>query len=347
MFADSHTLLNLRSKVLNKAREHCFDLWSLNSYMHRSPTILVGSLVLLSAIVGFLGTRWNGYYENAIWVSFVTGAIGFGILLLGLRDRLHGRDTDPFGTETLIGVPTRRSVRRLVRVGVCIVAAGIFLYWSALAWNDSYYFDYLVPGVIAWFCLSLIGAVGLLVVNAPFRGLATRRHSASKLSIVPGLPLRNVLPSTRHRPIPVIAQLPNFGLICGFVLWVLIFLFMIIEGQHRCQGLAVDFKGGDSINWTKSPWAETLSVYLAVGQKYYVNNKPVKKAALRETLQVELSRRTAWTVYFEADNDTLYMDAIYAMDVVQGLGAKLVWVTPKTRRELERKLREGARPSPD
>ena len=42
-----------------------------------------------------------------------------------------------------------------------------------------------------------------------------------------------------------------------------------------------------------------------------------------------------WTVYFEADQDTLNMNAIYAMDTIQGLGAKLVWITPKVREELE------------
>jgi hypothetical protein len=28
------------------------------------------------------------------------------------------------------------------------------------------------------------------------------------------------------------------------------------------------------------------------------------------------------------------MDAIYAMDMIQGLGAKLVWITPKMREKL-------------
>jgi hypothetical protein len=44
-----------------------------------------------------------------------------------------------------------------------------------------------------------------------------------------------------------------------------------------------------------------------------------------------------WVVYFEADYDTLNMDAVYAMDVIQGLGAKLIWITPKVRRELQQK----------
>jgi hypothetical protein len=44
-----------------------------------------------------------------------------------------------------------------------------------------------------------------------------------------------------------------------------------------------------------------------------------------------------WTVYFEADFGTLNMDAIYAMDTIQGLGARLVWITPKVREEIQRR----------
>ena len=123
---------------------------------------------------------------------------------------------------------------------------------------------------------------------------------------------------------------------------------MIVRGQRPYYGLPIDFKVRDSLTWTKSPWQETLSVYLAVGEKYYVNNKPVKREALRETLQNELNHRMVWIVYFEADGDTLNMDAIYAMEVIQGLGAKLIWITPKVREELQQKeLRQASRATPD
>jgi biopolymer transport protein ExbD len=230
--------------------------------------------------------------------------------------------------------------KTLVRVGMYILAAGIFLYWAIPIWLRSiepYKFDWLMASVAAWVCLSLAGAGSFLLIRAVLNGLAERSNSTNKLSIFPTLILRNVMPLPRHRPIPLIAQLPNFGLIFGAVLWILVFLFMIVRGQHRYYGLPVDFKARDSLNWTKSPWQETLSVYLAVGEKYYVNNRPVKRDALRDALQKELSHRMAWVVYFEADYDTLNMNAIYAMDVIQGLGAKLIWLTPKVREEMQQK----------
>jgi hypothetical protein len=47
----------------------------------------------------------------------------------------------------------------------------------------------------------------------------------------------------------------------------------------------------------------------------------------------QTATRAEWTVYFEADPDTLYMDDIYAIDTIQASGAKLIWVTPRMRAE--------------
>jgi len=38
-------------------------------------------------------------------------------------------------------------------------------------------------------------------------------------------------------------------------------------------------------------------------------------------------------VYVEADADTRFMDTVYAIDTIQGLGGKVVWITPRTRAE--------------
>jgi hypothetical protein len=41
-------------------------------------------------------------------------------------------------------------------------------------------------------------------------------------------------------------------------------------------------------------------------------------------------------VYFEENRDGVFMDATYAIDTIQGLGAKAVWITPMMREELNR-----------
>jgi hypothetical protein len=41
-----------------------------------------------------------------------------------------------------------------------------------------------------------------------------------------------------------------------------------------------------------------------------------ERGSLRTKLLELLSRRLEWTVYFEADFDTLYMDDIYAIETI-------------------------------
>jgi len=153
--------------------------------------------------------------------------------------------------------------------------------------------------------------------------------------IFPEMVPRHCVRWIAHRPQPLLTDLPNFGLICGAVLFVLVFIFMIFTAPHPSRGLYVQLRTRDARLATNSPWPDTLSVYLGAGEKFYVNGQIVRKDELATKLQQELDHRAEWTVYFEADYDTLNMNAIYAMDTIQGLGAKLVWITPQVRKELE------------
>ena len=49
-------------------------------------------LYVLASNQDFL--RWNRYYLNALWISFVSGSIGLGILIVGILERLRNRSTE-------------------------------------------------------------------------------------------------------------------------------------------------------------------------------------------------------------------------------------------------------------
>jgi len=231
--------------------------------------------------------------------------------------------------------------KSLLKAGVVALLLGVCLFWGIPVlprFGEIYPWDfYELSEVLFWFSVSLAGAGGLLICRAVGRAFAQRWRPSRSLRIFPSMTLANVLPWHRHQPILLIATPPNFGLIYGAVLWILIFLFMIIKEPRHYQGLQIELRSRDSMIWQKSPWPETLSVYLGPSAKYYINGDLVPRAALRANLQQELNRRMVWTVYFEADGDALNMNAIYAMDTIQGLGAKLVWITPKVRQEIDRK----------
>jgi biopolymer transport protein ExbD len=150
---------------------------------------------------------------------------------------------------------------------------------------------------------------------------------------VPGNCVRWMVPRPRRWP----EELPNFGLIYGAVILAVLFIFMILPDRAPYRGLHISLGEPRKLPAQDNPWPETLGVYLGKGERLYVNGQAVAKEQLGARLQQELNRRVEWTVYFEADRDTLNMNAIYAIDTIQGLGAKLVWITPKTREEMTNK----------
>jgi biopolymer transport protein ExbD len=236
--------------------------------------------------------------------------------------------------------------KSLVRAGIRAVLLGVGLglglfFGIPAALDYSRYDRGQLDLVVFWFCVSLVGAGGLLFFRGALRMLSPQPALDRKLALFPGIVPGSVVRCQRHRPMPLIAELPNFGLIYGAVLWVLIIIHMMFYGAGRSYGLPIDFGVHEAVVWEKSPWTETLSVYLGADEKYYIDGEMVPREMLRTRLRQELSRRMVWTIYFEADGDAPYMDAIYAIGVIEGLGAKLVWITPGVREELEKERVAG------
>ena len=97
------------------------------------------------------------------------------------------------------------------------------------------------------------------------------------------------------------------------------FIFMILRPLPP-HGLFVSIGNREFLSGEKSPWPETLAVYVRKPSRFFVNGEEVERSSLRAKLLDHLSRRAPWTVYFEADSDTTYMDAVYAIDTIQGCG---------------------------
>ncbi len=185
-------------------------------------------------------------------------------------------------------------------------------------------------------CLFLGGLGAAFVLLGRSGWIPSALADKQPIRMLPEMAMRNVIPWKRHRPMAKTRDLPNFGLVYGFVLWILVFLFMIFV-PLKPKGLLVDFRGVKAVGVEKSPWIETVSVYVDARRGFLVNGNPVRGEELEARLKKELSRQMVWTVYLEADPDCLFMDVVHAMDTIQGLGAKLVWITPKTREEWKQK----------
>ena len=190
---------------------------------------------------------------------------------------------------------------------------------------------------LTWLSIVLLG-IGLALLIHPH---VSRRFSEIDGSrMFPDMVLRNVLPITKHTPLPPIHDAPHWPLLCVAILSILIFTFMIF-GPLPSKGLFVTWKNRDAVIWEKSPWPEPLDVYVRVPARFFVNGQEVSRSELHAKLIEQLTRRAEWTVYFEGEPDVPYMEAVYAMDTIQACGAKLVWITPKVREDWQQKSKES------
>ena len=191
-------------------------------------------------------------------------------------------------------------------------------------------------GFTQFLCIFLGGTGVALVALAMARVMQLTILPAAAPRIFPDMVLRNVLPFKRHRSLLPIHDPPHLGLFFGAVLWILMFIFMTIA-PFPPHGLFVSIGNREFMAGEKSPWPETLAIYVRKPSRFFINGEEVERGNLRAMLLDRLSRRVPWTVYFEADSDITYMDAVYAIDTIQGCGAKLIWITPKMRKEWRHK----------
>ena len=196
---------------------------------------------------------------------------------------------------------------------------------------------------IQFFAVSLGSAGFVSIVRGLDRALAKNLPARTLPRIFPELKLRNVTAwnkrSPSHSLIPAMLNAFSVSWIC--VLMSQIILFMAFQPEPF-QGLWVSWEKRSQISAVESPWSRTMSVYVRSPGQFFVNGEVVTRERLEGTLREELGHRAEWTVYVEADPDTRFMDTVYVIDTIQGLGGKVLWITPRTRAEWseERALRD-------
>jgi biopolymer transport protein ExbD len=185
------------------------------------------------------------------------------------------------------------------------------------------------------FASVFLDAAGVILV---LRGLGSLLLGFLKIGcpprIFPDLALRNVLPLRRHRPMPLIKDAPHFPLCFGGILMIVMFVLIIFENPLTSRGFLVLMEKANPVAWEKSPWPKSMSVYVDSSKGFLVNGRHVEPQDLSKTLKEELDKRMVWTVYFEAAEDTRFSDAEFAMKTIQDLRARLIWLTPRTREEM-------------
>lgn len=229
---------------------------------------------------------------------------------------------------------------RLVITGLAFVLLAIALGWISINQfappnPDGAYFEfYGMPETDFWsFLIFSLGGAGIFTIVRGFSQVLAKDLPTRRLpKIFPEIELRNltVWKGGRASQSLVMASLNAFSVSWICVLMTLVTIFMIMQPRSS-RGLPIDWIRRSHISATESPWPETMSVYIAAPEQLSINGKAITWDELEARLREELGQRAEWTVYVEADNDTMFMDTAKVIDTIQGLGGKVVWITPKMR----------------
>src|SRR5215469_7090829 len=183
----------------------------------------------------------------------------------------------------------------LAKVGGGAILLAIAVYSLSSLWltrtDPSGYetaldFAFLACWLLVWLGTGVVLRAIIVWLSEVFGGGRVAR-------IFPDMAMTNVIPLRHHRPMPLMRDFPNFGLVYGFVLWVLLFIFIMLR-PAPIEGLLVDFTKLHTVIAQKNPWAETMAVYVDAQRGFFVNGKSVAREELRSKLEEELRRRGVW-----------------------------------------------------
>jgi hypothetical protein len=120
-----------------------------------------------------------------------------------------------------------------------------------------------------------------------------------------------------------------------------ILLLMVIPGvlvfhyawaHDRSYGLFVLTYFPESSSFRHLPCAQAWVVRVESNNKWYLNSQRIEPDDLPETLRAQISGRTSCIVFFDADCDVPYAEAIHAIDLIEQSSGRVVLLTPETKR---------------
>lgn len=236
----------------------------------------------------------------------------------------------------------------LVGVGLIVLAFGtLWLTGVSRVTDPLLLLGDFMPALFGQFLILTVAGTGILFICRGIWQLLRRTTPVRQLlRIFPELPLRHVTRWNKRSvgPSLIPSMLNAFSVSWICVLMNLLIVFQVLRPRPPF-GISVDWKRRSHIAAMESPWAETMSVYVGPRCEFYVNGKEIGGKRLDVVLKNELGRRTEWTVYVEADQNSMFMCTASAIDTIQGVGGKVVWITPGMRAEwnTQNHAPEGAR----
>ncbi|MBX3231691.1 MAG: biopolymer transporter ExbD [Labilithrix sp.] len=111
---------------------------------------------------------------------------------------------------------------------------------------------------------------------------------------------------------------------------VLLIIFMVMTPTLLKEvDVKVPDKAEVETNATPSS-TEEIVVSVAANGRFQLNHEPIDDSRLGDRIREAMAVRTEKRVFFEIDDDALYGDAMHAMDICRGAGAKTLGLMTKS-----------------
>jgi len=114
------------------------------------------------------------------------------------------------------------------------------------------------------------------------------------------------------------------------VVLVLLIIFMVMTPTLLKEvDVKVPDKAEVETNATPSS-TEELVVTVAANGRFQLNHEPIDDSRLGDRIREAMAVRTEKRVFFEIDDEAIYGDAMHAMDICRGAGAKTLGLMTKS-----------------
>jgi biopolymer transport protein TolR len=114
------------------------------------------------------------------------------------------------------------------------------------------------------------------------------------------------------------------------VVLVLLIIFMVMTPTLLKEvDVKVPDKAEVETNATPST-SEEIVITVTANGRFQLNHEPIDDSRLGDRVREAMANRTEKRVFFEIDDDAIYGDAMHAMDIARGAGAKVLGLMTKS-----------------
>lgn len=114
------------------------------------------------------------------------------------------------------------------------------------------------------------------------------------------------------------------------VVLVLLIIFMVMTPTLLKEvDVKVPDKAEVETNATPSS-SEEIVITVTANGRFQLNHEPIDDSRLGDRVREAMANRTEKRVFFEIEDDAVYGDAMHAMDIARGAGAKTLGLMTKS-----------------